>query len=206
MNPFDFVVVHGLGFRQTARYPTGLEQGPWADARGLASATCWILPPLPWDTDVEAIAALIARNTTHNATIVGRFYSWGCGWLFPRLARQMHVHGRGFRHVALCDPVYRSAVLPSFLPLNPLSLLRSPRIEIPANVKEVEWTRQYVDLPRAHDLVAEDPHVTTIHAAIECRVPHVRMDEHVLYRAMCARSLDRIYQLHELAEGEPDHA
>ncbi len=91
------------------------------------------------------------------------------------------------RHAVLSDAVYRSRVLPTWLPANPLSLKHWPAIEVPDNVREVHWFHQAVDRPAGHRIVAADPKQTRVHPGTKLSVPHARMDDAAAYHGMAWR-------------------
>lgn len=182
---FRLAIDIGMGFTQSWQKETGQEK-LWRALRDLvaqevyrwgsgASGDVLLLPPATWDSDVEAVAGLIARNVEGPVISIG--YSWGGGWRAPRLARALQQHGRGIQHLILCDPVYRSPWLPTWLPINPLSLLRFPTITIPANVRRVSWFFQRVNKPAGHEPVAQDPKLTLIEPGIELGCAHSEMDD-----------------------------
>lgn len=146
-----------------------------------------------WNSRWKETARYIERTTTKNARIFVVAYSWGGGWGFPRLA--LHLLGkREIRQVVLCDAVYRSDVLPSRLPFNPLSLSKLPTIRVPRNVMSVRWLRRasrdlrpadasgrrrfrLSGLIRGHRVVAEDAILTDVQARAELAVGHSEIDE-----------------------------
>lgn len=142
-----------MGYSQTTRRITGIELA-WRNARQFSSPQCWILPPMPWDADQEAIAQLIHRNAPM-AKVYCHSYSYGAGWAFIRFCEEMAKLDRRIRCATLCDPVHRYSNWAFFL--KPLSLTQAPTITIPANVDRVRWVRQNIDKPAGHDLKAADP-------------------------------------------------
>lgn len=90
--------------------------------------------------------------------IVG--YSWGIGHGAVKLARRLLGEGVHVRRLVSCDGVYR----------NPWMLWRSlaspvlgtPTIEIPANVKRVDFVRQKTNIPMGHPIAAVIPAATKL--------------------------------------------
>jgi hypothetical protein len=111
-------------------------------------------------------------------------YSWGAGYAFPRFARSCEQLGVPIDVACLCDPVYRSGLLPWWLPLNPLALVGRSRIGIPSSVARVHWVRQKLTLPCGHDLFPEDPEATDIAPEIVLQEGHCRIDSHPTWLGM----------------------
>lgn len=161
-----------MGYSQTTRRITGIELA-WREARKHSSPTCWILPPMPWDADQEAIAQLIHRNAPE-ARVYCHSYSYGAGWAFIQFCNEMAKLNRRIAQANLCDPVHRYPNALFFL--KPLSLTQVPKITIPANVDFVRWVRQTIDTPAGHDLKASDPN-TFIDRATFVEAGHNSIDE-----------------------------
>ena len=178
------VHIFGMGFTQSAARLTGMER-VWCRLRDLSSASTLVMTPLPWDTDPEPVAALIDRNATAEARIFGYFYSWGGGWLFPRLAKELGNRGRHLEHVVLCDAVARTSYLPSWIPINPLSMTKLLKLEVPHNVNRVTWFRQHTNRPAGHDLAAAKHSVTVIEPCMELQLRHEEMDDAPEFQAAC---------------------
>ena len=177
MSSIRRVFVPVMGFTQTTRGKTGME-ALWCALRDLSSPQTWVLPPLPWSTDAEAMASLINRNVADDCEIFVMPYSWGTGQFFVDFAKALAARGRTIRHAVICDGVYRSRILPSWLPANPLSMTRLPKLKIPANVREVTWFFQTNNRPAGHRPVAVDPRRTLIHPGTEMRfLRHEQMDD-----------------------------
>lgn len=170
-----------MGFTQSTRRVTGMES-LWCRLREFSSQETWVLPPLPWDTDAEAIAALIHRNAAPEASIYVMPYSWGCGQFFIDFAKACVPLGREIRHAVLCDGVYRSRTLPTWITLNFLSLTGIPKLSIPASVREVTWFYQRKGVPAGHVPVARDPSRTRINPGIQLDLRHDEMDDAPAYQ------------------------
>lgn len=83
-------------------------------------------------------------------------YSWGAGSAHRRLCKRFARVGIPVSHSILIDPVYRSRVMPRWLPVNPLSLTSWPTIKI-SNSKMVFGWRQSNNRPAGHNLQVECP-------------------------------------------------
>lgn len=184
------------GFTQNLGQATGLER-LWRSVRRSASRprTC-VVTPRTWDFDADAFARFVVRNSHRplDRVAVGVYaYSWGAGSGFVRLAKALREHAPELTvdEAVLADPVYRSNWMPTWLPLNPLSLTGHPAIRVPANVRYVHHTFQRVDRPRAHKLRTTGPH-TIIHPGVECEVGHTQMDDHPTYAELVERSVRRL--------------
>jgi hypothetical protein len=66
-----------------------------------------------------------------------------------RLAKELGQRGLAVDAMVLADPVFR----PPLRLLGWLSLLRVPRIRLPANVRDVTWFYQTTNRPSGHQLV-----------------------------------------------------
>jgi hypothetical protein len=162
------------GFTQSWEHVNGVEY-MWRDIRHLASDDVWVLPPLPWDTDTTALRELICRHA-YGAEVNIVAYSWGAGHASINLADELGKVGMGVVEFIACDPVYRSKWLPDWIP-DPLALVRRIKIAVPANVKHVNWLRQYQDpYVCGHDLVAEDASRTKIEPAVVVKMDHTDID------------------------------
>lgn len=174
-------IVPFMGFRESDRWETGIER-IWKDGlRPLARPDVCVVMPTDWDEDVRGFAQMIQRTSPviPPPEIMVIAYSWGCGWAFIRFAKECQRLGLRIAVAVLCDPVYRSPWLPSWLPINPLSIspILRPVITIPASVERVEWVRQNVDLPSGHDVVARDETATRIGLGRYLKVGHTHIDD-----------------------------
>lgn len=177
------LIVFISGFRQSAKRFNGVLRqflAAMERRRELAAGDARI-EYRAWDTNWEEFGEY-CRNMVGlfgEVSIVG--YSWGAGWGAKRLAVELQARGIEIPRMLLCDPVYRSPVLPAWLPLNPLSLIHrgrlTPRIKLPSNIRRVDWLRQEISRPRSHDLVAVNPQATRIKPPIELELIHSEMDE-----------------------------
>jgi hypothetical protein len=179
-----------MGFRESAARRTGMER-LWAELRRYASPSCTVLSPWEWRDNMRSLAAFICRNSPGTPPRLFVFaYSWGGGYAFPRLAAECDRLGVVIETACLCDPVYRSRILPPWLPLNPLSLLRGRRIVVPASVQAVFWVRQHLFPPCGHEVVPADPEATEVVQPKVLNVPHTRIDESPAWRQMVLERAD----------------
>lgn len=166
-----------MGFRESAYRRTGMER-LWADLRQFASPSCTVLAPWEWRDNMRSLARFICRNSPGSLPSLFVFaYSWGAGYAFPRLARECEDLGIQIEVACLCDPVYRSGLLPPWLPLNPLSLTCAPMIEIPSSVREVFWVRQNTTLPAGHEIFPADPDSTYVAPPLVLVQTHTTIDD-----------------------------
>jgi hypothetical protein len=83
----------------------------------------------------------------------------------------------------LCDPVYRHwYVLGDWRAFVPWIA-----IQIPCNVRRVDWLRQKTNWPRGHELVAECEGATDIADPILLECEHVHMAERMEFISLCER-------------------
>lgn len=166
-------VVPIMGFTENTQRASGIEMLCRA-IRQFDGGEVAICDPWEWNEDSKANALWLMRNSSYLPTrILVVAYSWGAGWGFLNLARELQRLGQDIELAILCDPVFRS-------PINllaPLSLTRFPRIEVPENVERVVVFRQRKNLPRAHDVVALGSKLETfIEPPITLEYIHQRID------------------------------
>ena len=183
--------VFGMGFTQAFGGGSG-QNTLWEKACAYSSPEHRILPPAPWRTNPNDVAALLAKIAP--ARIYGYFYSWGAGWFGRRLMRSLDKLGLGFETVVLCDPVARSNLFPDWLPLNITSLFGFHRIVIPPNVRQVHRLYQRVDKPCGHRLRIADPTRTVVLSERELHVCHARMEDHEDYHALVLSTIHEATQ------------
>lgn len=175
------------GFTQRLEHPSG-SQYLWNSIR-LARENCREAACLlePWNSDWRGIAEWIwrFRPLDRPARVYVYAYSWGGGWGFPQLAKELDERGIEIQHAVLTDPVYRS---PRRL-LAPLALCPIVPIMVPANVREVSWFFQRTNrFLRGHEPIAADPLRTKINKGVECLgLTHHYMDDSNEWFLRCLR-------------------
>lgn len=147
----------------------------------------------PWHANWRMIASrfwFIGEQNKKRVAVNIYGYSWGAGWGAVNLARELGWQGIDVHNMTLCDPVYRHRYWLgnwrafSNHPIGRiLTLGRDVPIRIPPNVHRVRWTRQMVNYPRGHNLVADDVR-TRIDNPTIVPVVHCRMDEHPEYHRL----------------------
>lgn len=184
------------GFTESASYPTGVESIWRRTLRPFHADDLIILRPETWGADMRELAIFIARNSSTRARVMVVAYSWGAGVGFTSFAWAAHQLGIQIEIACLCDPVFRSRLLPSWLPLNLLSLFPiGPSIRIAPSVQRVEWVRQRNSLPAGHDLEAADPQSTQIRRPTILSLPHHLMDESEAFRMLVAAEAEKFANL-----------
>lgn len=178
-------IVPIMGFRESAGRETGIER-LWRDLRAYSSEQVIVVAPYEWDEPMRDITDFILRNSPTEPEVMVVAYSWGCGVGFTGLAEAAHRVGLPIRYALLCDPVYRSRLLPCWLPINPMSVthILRPAISVPASVERVEWIRQCETIPHGHDLVADDPERTQIGLGRYSLAGHTKIDDSAEFRAL----------------------
>lgn len=175
------------GFTETRARARGIED-LWATRLIKAAGPDVIVySPETWNQNPKPILSELRRVGARDLMLIG--YSWGAGVGCIRTAKLARDYGIRIRVACLCDPVYRSPFLPTFLPFNPLSMTRIPKIRVPASVQKVAWVRQKQTRPAGHDLVAEDPNHTKILEPIDLKTTHARIDEDPIWKALVEREL-----------------
>ena len=169
------------GFTQTLRAETGSER-LWLQLRKHSTPSRMVIMR-EWRADWRGVAEHLSRVCTSTPVVRVYAYSWGGGGGFIRLARELEKRGIVVASVVLCDPVYRSPWLPDWLPVNPLSLTRFPKIRVPGNVAVVHWLYQRKSRPRGHQPVSTNP-ATVVHEGIELHCTHVHADKQHQYHEL----------------------
>ena len=169
------VFVPIMGFSESTRRVTGIEK-IWRAVRETSGPDAWIIHPQRWNLNARDLAALIARNAHPSARIVIVGHSWGIGWGAMRLAESLGRLGMEISDILSADGVYRSPLLPGWLPLNILSLgrLLRPRIRVPSNVRWIHAFVQRRAVPAGHGFTAAQG-TSVIVQVVD--VPHARVDD-----------------------------
>lgn len=193
------IVVFISGFRQSAERFNGVfrqfrEAASRRREMGIADAR---IEYRTWRSEWDAFAEYTRSLLDFNGEVWIVGYSWGAGWGAKRLAVELNFRGLTVPGMLLCDPVYRSPVLPAWLPLNPLSLIHkrrwAPKIYLPSNIRNVRWLRQDVSRPQAHQLVAVNPQATVIHPPKVLQLIHSEMDESNEFAAMSRELVNQAF-------------
>jgi pimeloyl-ACP methyl ester carboxylesterase len=164
------------GFTEKRKNARGIED-IWAKVLlPLATRQVVIYSPEVWSQNPKVLLSEMRRVGIRRVMLIG--YSWGAGYGCINFARHARNFGVEIPHACFCDPVYRSRLLPHWLPLNPLSLLRGQRILVPPAIQQVRWVKQETDIPGGNTLIPEDPFHTLIHNPIVLNTTHARIDEH----------------------------
>lgn len=124
-----------------------------------------------WDQYAEFIWRF--QHPTAPPTIRVYAYSWGAGWGFLKLARELKRRGLRIETAVLSDAVYCSGW---WLLKYPQALSPIRRVVVPDNVGQVHWFFQRSYRPYGHKVVAADPAKTRIHPGVEAACDHYRMD------------------------------
>lgn len=202
---FDRHIYVATGFLQHAGTRTrliDLWQRLHADYAG--AKTCVKL--LPWDANWAAEAELVHRTSGPDPLVLMVAYSWGAGWGFTQLAKQLGRRGLRIRRACLIDPVYRHSYWlgnwRAFVPAWP--------IKVPANVDRVTWWRQRISQPYGHDLRSVSGK-TKIDRPHQITAAHIHMDDHrqimqdcyeIISSVMGRESTPPSMQFHDLEERE----
>lgn len=136
----------------------------------------------PWNSDWKAIAEWIFRMSDDDVTINIFAYSWGVGYGFTRLARQLEKRNLKVNHAVLSDGVYYPGVFKwrALIPIRPIT--------VPCNVRTVDWFYQSTNTPSGHSLVAECPEFTNIKDPTFVHgVTHQYMDDLREFHIKCLR-------------------
>ena len=177
-----------MGFTQTHARQTGIGK-LWLKMRPLSTPENCVMMPLAWNTNWSNIANFIRMQSTHAPDIRVYAYSWGCGWGFQNLSKHLDLLGLNVAHAVLCDPVFRSKILPAWLTFNPLSMIRGARIKIDHCVEHVRWLRQFKNRPQGANLVAVNDRMTKIDEPLVLELPHAEMEDSQEFHAMVLETM-----------------
>lgn len=178
------------GFSENYDNPTGSEE-LWRKLRKYSKPDICVVSPRTWKENWEAFAKFVSRNTELDTKILVFAYSWGCGHGFISLANELKKVNRNIEVAILADPVYRSTWVPTWAPINPLSLINkrfAPKIWVPENVILVASFYQRLNKPQAHTLLPLSIN-TKIIPRVKLEVPHGLMDDHSSYHELCLNTL-----------------
>lgn len=187
----DHVAVWHLvisGFTQHRGDPTG-SQKLWLRLRSLlAGKAAQAVEFFCWNSNWNQVAEWIWRCQPEDrpAVVYIYAYSWGAGWGFVQLSRELRKRGIRVRRAVLCDPVYRSGLL-GFCWLA-ISRLVRPVITVPSNVDWLWYCYQNFDAwpnPRGHRVVAESQDTVICNPRELVRTHHY-MDDSAEWQDMAA--------------------
>lgn len=159
---------------QSEAHETGIER-LWLDLGQLRNAET-VVALRPWDSNWRGFAEHIWRVSDRADVIIQVYaYSWGAGYGFPKLARELMKRGMKIRHAVLSDPVYK----PPLFSLSWLALTRFGRITVPENVGAVDSYYQRRNRPWGRPVVIENG-TGPRHRVTEKKISgylHVSMDD-----------------------------
>lgn len=189
-------VVTITGFRENRGEVTGIEKIR-RDLRKHAAPAVEICDTLEWWEGMRDMALYLNRNSMTKPRLLVIAYSWGAGAGFLKLARACVDLGITIEAAVLCDAVYRSGLLPAWLPFNPLSIthLYRPTIKVPESVREVYWVRQDMGIPTGHDVVALNPAATRVHREWFLPYTHTQIDDSREFHDLCLETAERFLGL-----------
>ena len=141
----------------------------------------------PWHSRWSDVAEMVAvsSDTAGPPKICVYAYSWGAGYGFVQLAKQLRRRGLSIDQAVLCDPVYKSPLW-SLAWLSLVHQWLGLAIHVPANVRHVQHFFQRRNVPRGAALVARSP-LTHIDEGAELDRNHGWMSEAAEYQSLCKR-------------------
>lgn len=137
-----------------------------------------------WNDCPDQTAEWIYRlGTKHRRPTIAYFgYSWGCGYGFVQLARELQVRGLEIDHAVLCDPVHHGLFY--WRAFIPRTLFHEISVSVPGNVRRVSRFFQRVDKPAGHKLNLEGKY-TDVVKEVELLVGHTRIDDAEEFHREC---------------------
>lgn len=176
------VHMFGMGFTQTFDRMNG-QVALYLKALDATTRRNAVLAPFHWKADPREACGLLRQIVDKRTRIYGYFYSWGAGAFYRRLVKHMEDAGLSFEAIVLCDPVWRTTLLPGWIPINPTSLFPFYRFVVPPNVRRVYVFRQQMNRPCGHVVTVEDPRTTRLISCTTLNVRHERMEDQPEYHA-----------------------
>lgn len=175
---FNHIILHIMGFTQTLNRYSGIHAA-WAKTRKMVkpSPDTMVMTPLQWKANWDHYAEFIRWSSHSRTRIYVMAYSWGAGWGFMNLAKKLNdgLMTRRITYAMLIDPVFRSPLLPSWLPINPLSMTSFFNIDIERNVDEVKYYLQRQNRPQGRILRGSP--ATEIHNPTYLELNHEDMED-----------------------------
>lgn len=162
------------GFTQTVAQPTGIEK-LWLAMRKHEAPSCRV-SMLEWDNDWSGFAEHAIRTANGKVRELDLrcyAYSWGCGYGFMQMCRELRRRGAKVSRAVLCDPVYHSARTPWRAVFSPFW---TPKICVPDNVGEVWYFRQNQNKPAGHEVIARSCE-TKINPPVWLQCEHAYADD-----------------------------
>lgn len=184
-------IVTFMGFTETTESSSGTERLYLETIRPFASRSVLTYEPRTWKTDVVTLAAQLRRFRVEDVAIVSYSHGQAAACALAGLARD---YGFDVPLWLACDPVFR----PWWVPRSTLGQLLAVRalipgsaqITVPKTVGRVAWVRQTTDIPRGHDLIAEDRRKTLIQTPLVIPCGHTQIDEADEWRDLVATNLN----------------
>jgi len=186
----DYAICPIMGFTQARETQTGFEKMWDVVLRKYASPDrCTVYQPETWKINVTRRLEQLQRLEIKHLFIPA--YSHGQAAAME-LARRAPDYDILSVRMALLDPVGRNPLLPRttfFQGLSARSMSPWMKIDIPTTVYRVAWARQYVNLPRAHDL-KWDKQRTRVAAPLIINATHSEIQWHPKWFDLVDREVD----------------
>ncbi|MGZ0657082.1 hypothetical protein ACWPKS_15875 [Coraliomargarita sp. W4R72] len=187
--PIRVWIVAATGFGQDGHRVTGLEL-LWRKLRKLSRPDVCVVTPQRWDSDAQAMADYIERNSAPGARVFFTGYSYGVGNYFKGFAEALKDYDIEIDTAVFCDGVRR------FTALKILSMSwfhDFVTISVPTNVETVYAFYQLEDrLLRGHLVVAEDPEQTEVHMIEQHGFDHSSIDESLSYHRVAIKEAEDV--------------
>lgn len=171
------------GFTQTRNNPSGIDK-VYLDNVELKNSHITLI--CNWKDDWKSLARFLFRIGPDDLTLDVRVYaySWGCGYAFIRLAKELKKMGIKIRYAVLSDPVYFNRLFRWRAMYSPFWI---PKIMVPDNVQKVYYFVQRQNLPSGHKVKAVDENLTKVYFMGELKYTHQYMDDAPEFRLLCRK-------------------
>lgn len=173
------------GYLQPEDKPTGMLR-LW-ERLGAFRSPDIVVALRPWNSDWKQVAENIFEVSAGSSVRVLIFaYSWGAGFGFVQLSRELGKRGIDVESAVLSDPVYRSRWFPRLLAW--LALTRFFSIPVPRNVREVAWLYQRENRPWGRQLRKASGARTVVGPGIRLERIHQYMDDAEPFHRICLKA------------------
>lgn len=139
-----------------------------------------------WDSNFPDIAENIFRMSQNcePPTVMIVAYSWGAGYGFVQLAKELRLRGLRVNAAVLSDAVYHlGGRWCHKLGISQVAAYCKNKIVVPGNVDQLYWFRQHNSRLRGHTLVSESTGEMLDHCQVIEGTEHKYMDECPLFQA-----------------------
>lgn len=185
-----WVVVIG-GFTQRENSLSGIVR-LWRDLHARMESAEAVVSLRTWNSrwaDLAEHIFLIQQDQGERLKVAVFAYSWGAGFGFVQLSKELNRRGIPVEVAVLSDPVYCSP----WYSFRWLAMTSWRKIVVPNNVRVVQWFFQRQDKPQSQGLVCADPQRTQLVPGEELDRSHVYMDDSNQFHEACHAAAEALW-------------